>query len=241
MGQCNDLSRDARAASALRDEAMLAAAFRSLPDEALLELVRHRLSRQSVTVEQREPSGENPVRTLPAWLPPFSHRVLTAQIVVEIRFLFSTMGAPGRDPKERDRRRSARKRDVRASTVNMIRLPKNEIFRRRAEEPDDGLRRLPLLRSECRDGERPCPFVSCRFHLFLDVHPKTGNIRLNFPDLLDNDGTPRLEEMLETCSLDVMDRGGVTLEALAEIMNLTRERVRQLELDLLWKFESLKR
>lgn len=123
----------------------------------------------------------------------------------------------------------------------MIRLPKQEVFRRRAEEPDDGLRRLPLSRDECRDTERPCPFVSCRFHLFLDVDPKRGSIKINFPDLLDDDDTPRLEEMLETCALDMMDRGGVTLEALAEIMNMTRERIRQIELELLQKFEPLKR
>lgn len=93
MHPSHDLDRIGR--RTLSVEAILAAAFRSLPDEALLELVRHRLSKQSVVIEQHEPAGENPVRTLPAWLPPFSHRVLTAPIVAEIRFLFSTMGAPG--------------------------------------------------------------------------------------------------------------------------------------------------
>lgn len=239
MHPSHDLDRSSR--HTLSVEAILAAAFRSLPNEALLELVRHRLSKQSVAIDQHEPPGENRVGVLLAWPPPFSHRVHTAPIVAEVRFLFATLGAPGRDPKDRERVRSARKRDVRASTINIRRLPKHEIERRRADEPDDGLRRLPLTRDECRGDERPCPFVSCRFHLFLDVDEHIGSIKLNFPDLLDDDGTPRLEEMLETCALDVMDRGGVTLEALAEIMNLTRERVRQLELELIQKFESLKR
>ena len=34
----------------------------------------------------------------------------------------------------------------------------------------------------------------------------------------------------ETCALDVARRGGVTLEEVGEIMNLTRERIRQLEM-----------
>lgn len=29
----------------------------------------------------------------------------------------------------------------------------------------------------------PCPFVSCRHHLYLDVNPETGAIKVNFPGL----------------------------------------------------------
>jgi hypothetical protein len=35
--------------------------------------------------------------------------------------------------------------------------------------------------------------------------------------------------MPETCALDVADRGGASSERLAELTNLTRERVRQIE------------
>ena len=69
---------------------------------------------------------------------------------------------------------------------------------------------------------RPCPYVSCKHHLYLDVNPETGSIKLNFPDL-------EVWEMAETCSLDVADRGGITLEEVGEILNLTRERIRQVE------------
>ena len=41
----------------------------------------------------------------------------------------------------------------------------------------------PKERAECGNGERPCPFVSCKHHLYLDVSAKTGAIKLNFPDL----------------------------------------------------------
>ena len=69
---------------------------------------------------------------------------------------------------------------------------------------------------------RPCPFVSCSHHLYLDVNPETGAIKLNFPHL-------EVWEMAETCSLDVADRGGITLEEVGAILNLTRERIRQVE------------
>jgi DNA-directed RNA polymerase sigma subunit (sigma70/sigma32) len=35
--------------------------------------------------------------------------------------------------------------------------------------------------------------------------------------------------MTDTCALDIADRGGITLEEVGFITNLTRERVRQVE------------
>ena len=45
--------------------------------------------------------------------------------------------------------------------------------------------------------------------------------------------------MTETCALDVADRGGITLEEVGEIMNLTRERVRQVETAGLAKLSAI--
>jgi hypothetical protein len=83
-------------------------------------------------------------------------------------------------------------------------------------------RALPATRAECEDGPRPCPYVSCRHNLYLDVSKGTGSIKLNFPQLEPGD-------MTESCSLDVAQRGGATLEEVGKIVNLTRERVRQVE------------
>ena len=78
---------------------------------------------------------------------------------------------------------------------------------------------------------RPCPFVSCSHHLYLDVNPESGAIKLNFPHL-------EVWEMAETCSLDVADRGGITLEEVGAILNLTRERIRQVEVRGLGKMRD---
>jgi imidazoleglycerol phosphate dehydratase HisB len=72
------------------------------------------------------------------------------------------------------------------------------------------------------NGERPCPWVSCKFHLYLDVNPVSGGVKLNFPTL-------EVDELAETCALDVADRGGAVLEYVGDVMNLTQERIRQYE------------
>jgi Sigma-70, region 4 len=81
----------------------------------------------------------------------------------------------------------------------------------------------PKTRGDCAEGERPCPYVSCKYNLYVDVNPRTGSVKMNFPD-------KELWELSETCALDVADRAGITLEEVGVIMNLTRERVRQLEM-----------
>jgi hypothetical protein len=47
-------------------------------------------------------------------------------------------------------------------------------------------------------------------------------------------------ELGESCALDVADRGGTTLEDVGAIMNLTRERIRQVEVKALAKLEALR-
>ena len=89
----------------------------------------------------------------------------------------------------------------------------------------------PMNRSECVNGPRPCLYVSCKYHLFLDVNPETGSVKLNFPD-------KEVWELEETCALDVAERGGITLEEVGDILNLTRERIRQVEVSGLEKLRT---
>jgi hypothetical protein len=132
----------------------------------------------------------------------------------------------------REQRRSRRKRAVRARTISVKRMTKRELEIGRLLYPETEYWK-PRAREMCAEGPRPCPFVSCKHHLFIDVSPRTGAIKLNFPDL-------EVWDMGESCALDVADRGGTTLEDVGAIMNLTRERIRQVEVKALAKLEALR-
>lgn len=137
-------------------------------------------------------------------------------------------------PQERPRRRRGRRKRrsrARARTISIRRLSKTELNRGRMLYPETDYWK-PRTRADCVDMERPCPYVSCKYHLYIDVHPVRGSIKINFPDL-------EVWEMTETCALDVADRGGITLEEVGEIMNLTRERVRQVETAGLGKLNAV--
>jgi len=89
----------------------------------------------------------------------------------------------------------------------------------------------PATRAECPDT-RPCPWVGCRYHMYLDVNPRIGSIKINFPDL-------EPWELAETCALDVAERMAerepdqegrhATFDEIGELMNISRERGRQIE------------
>ena len=108
----------------------------------------------------------------------------------------------------------------RAKTIASRRLTSAELWIASRPAPDVSDR--PRTREACSGEARPCPWVSCKHHLYLDVNPRTGSIKLNFPDL-------EPWELRHTCALDVAEEGGHTLEEIGDITNLTRERVRQLE------------
>jgi hypothetical protein len=133
----------------------------------------------------------------------------------------------------REQRRSRRKRAIRAKTISIKRMTKRELELGRMLFPEVEDSGKPRTRAECADAPRPCPYVSCQHHLYLDVSARTGAIKLNFPDL-------EVWEMTETCALDVADRGGTTLEEVGAIMNLTRERIRQVEVKGLARLAALR-
>jgi hypothetical protein len=137
------------------------------------------------------------------------------------------------EPVTREQRRSRRKRAIRAKTISVKRMTKRELELGRMLYPEVDDVEHPRTRAECADAPRPCPFISCKHHLYLDVSARTGAIKLNFPDL-------EVWEMNETCALDVADRGGTTLEEVGAIMNLTRERIRQVEVKGLAKLAALR-
>jgi hypothetical protein len=170
------------------------------------------MSNKAEVIETKESSGEAELFTIGA-------TALSPDVVTEEQIT-------------REQRRSRRKRAVRARTISVKRMTKRELEIGRMLYPETEYWK-PRAREMCAEGPRPCPFVSCKHHLFIDVSPRTGAIKLNFPDL-------EVWDMGESCALDVADRGGTTLEDVGAIMNLTRERIRQVEVKALAKLEALR-
>lgn len=121
---------------------------------------------------------------------------------------------------------------ARKRTENMIRASKHAIALGRVEyaaEIKRARRDRPRTWGECKERglgiERPCPFVTCAYHLAVDVDERNGSVAVNFPNR-------ELSELPETCTLAVAERNpnGLPLEEVGRLINLTRERVRQLEL-----------
>ena len=74
-----------------------------------------------------------------------------------------------------------------------------------------------------------CDRIRCRHHLLLDVHPSRGSIVMNFPSL---------EQMRETCALDVAERGGHERNRVGDYLGVTQVRARQLELLIFAKLKK---
>ena len=136
-----------------------------------------------------------------------------AEWIVEVEMLAAV---PPTSRKIRPRRSRPRARTIAPRRLTSVEL--REVANTATEQAD-----RPRTRAECAHEQRPCPWVSCKHHLYLDVNPRTGSIKLNFPDL-------EPWELQHTCALDVADDGGHTLEEVGDITNLTRERIRQLEM-----------
>ena len=112
-------------------------------------------------------------------------------------------------------------------------MTKSSVVSRQTIEKDEqrsGRKRLsvrydhdrPKTRADCEAGIRPCPWVGCRHHLFLNPDAK-GN--LHFPFGQDEDA---LLSMAETCSLDVAARGAQPLESLARMYGQSRQNLDQI-------------
>jgi len=67
----------------------------------------------------------------------------------------------------------------------------------------------PRRRADCENAARPCPHRWCRYNLVPELKP----------------GAP----LLESCALDVADRGEVAREGVAQILGFTRSRIAQIE------------
>lgn len=107
----------------------------------------------------------------------------------------------------------------------------------------------PRTRADCLEGPRPCPWVSCRYHLLTEVSAESGSLVLNLtaPGTRGHAGRPpvapgrkasaaevdrwvdaaveQLDRMPETCALDVAEQGEHTLESVGRCMGVSDEQV----------------
>lgn len=81
----------------------------------------------------------------------------------------------------------------------------------------------PKTRGECEGGPRPCPFVSCRYNLYLEVHA-SGALRTAHPAR-----EPWQVPAGESCALDLADQGPQRRDTIARLLGLVPERVRQVQ------------
>lgn len=79
----------------------------------------------------------------------------------------------------------------------------------------------PKTRADCVNVPRPCPFVSCRYNLYLDVSDNGRRIRINFK------GEP--DEMPVSCALDLAEDGPRGLIDVGQLIGTSKERARQVE------------
>src|SRR5512146_49766 len=73
----------------------------------------------------------------------------------------------------------------------------------------------PRVRAECVNGPRPCPWTSCRHHLGDDAR--------------------------ESCALDVADRGGLDVRAIARLLGVHPTQVIDIETAALRKLQRVAR
>ncbi|MBT3704965.1 hypothetical protein HOG17_04270 [Candidatus Peregrinibacteria bacterium] len=90
----------------------------------------------------------------------------------------------------------------------------------------------PRTREECKNDVRPCPWVGCGFHLYLDVDDN-GGIIFNHENTVFNDDDledPDLRKMVQTCVLDIADKvkDGLTFCEIAEYLGCTVKKVKEI-------------
>lgn len=101
----------------------------------------------------------------------------------------------------------------------------------------------PKTRAGCASRPRPCPWVSCRHHLGLEImlggglkvvgtaaklHASHQYTQAQIDTFTDR-AARAMETMDQSCALDVAEAGELKLHEIGSIMDVVRERVRQIE------------
>jgi hypothetical protein len=130
-----------------------------------------------------------------------------------------------------DEEKAAQGKGYRRSRTVSYKTVQREVARNQIEYPTDIER--PKHRSDCANVPRPCPFVTCRYNLFCDIK-ETGALILNYPGL-------EPDEVVNSCALDLADKGDHSMEEIGRIMRTCRQmvfRVEQIAKAKIWAMEK---
>jgi hypothetical protein len=104
---------------------------------------------------------------------------------------------------------------------------------------------IPRTYGDCQEralgtASNPCVHLRCRHNLLLDISEDTGSYKVTWPHLASGHYGDEYEQLPQhTCALRVAEQGGATLDEIGEVLNLTRERVRQIETKALLRLRDL--
>lgn len=93
----------------------------------------------------------------------------------------------------------------------------------------------PKKRWECKLGDRPCPWIGCRYNLVEIRVDVFGNAYLagSAHQVEDEEILDRLDEFIESgesnCALDHVRKAPYTLDKIGGLLGTTREMIRQNE------------
>lgn len=81
-------------------------------------------------------------------------------------------------------------------------------------------RQRPKTRADCINGPRPCPWVGCRYHLFLEIRQGgqgNGKLYFRWPG-------KELNECEHTCALDLAEEPLTSYE-IAQILGVSHQAI----------------
>jgi hypothetical protein len=120
------------------------------------------------------------------------------------------------------------KRSTKLRIIDPVRLPPSWEMRSLSDEG------APRTRAQCKDMPRPCPYVSCRHHLWLRLkQEQPGN-----PQAGKQGDTTFRPATMQSCSLDVADKGA-SFEEIGQLLGMDSTRGRQIAQAALEKLKAL--
>ena len=75
-----------------------------------------------------------------------------------------------------------------------------------------------MIRKDCKDGNRPCPVLRCKYHLIFSR--SDFDIKMSDDEILE-----LFDKMDYTCVLDVADSGACEQDIIAKALGTTQQRI----------------